>query len=286
MKLKHILLTCILVVILFSLTACSNNTYNSSDKEITTKENLKLNGTGEISLKEFIESPSIEDTAWVSQTFNTLKSRSGTNSKYARSTMMYNGKQFDVSYDDGQDSYVTTKVDDKEVYYTEQVLTISDDIAAKISFLSEPYSIGKDVPETLSIDKCYYSVTLTIPDVDKKSVKNSVDNAAFLYPYLQKYNCFSIKAIAETLGMNLTDKSMIKAIENNLEYSAQYTSEFGTIDAFYEYSKDSEGVTKSLTFVVKDETSSFWRAEIHETSHKNGYENLDINLFKRNKFSY
>ena len=100
---KTILLIFILIPMMFCLCGCGNKEVTETKGEVNVEENdseeLEMNGTGEIKLKEFIESPKVLSRQWEEVTINEVKTTYNVNENNESNTIhLTNGNELWISY--------------------------------------------------------------------------------------------------------------------------------------------------------------------------------------------
>ena len=263
------LTTLLLIVLLFSLTGCSNNEEakaSDSDEEEIISEDLQIDGTGKINLKELVESPKLALKPFAELTTKDLKSfyNADENDNYGTKTI--NGIEFDTYF--SNDGYTTTTKDGVSISTKNEHFNISNRSNFSISMYSKDILVDEEFPEELEVRTLEFSAIVQ-SDMTTEDMYNDIE---YLFPYIKENNCKSVEDFAIALGFEETDKSMLYAIKNNIEYYADYESDYGALSVAY--FPDGDMGTQTLSFSFEDETSWLKSIDISSSTSMNGDEEI------------
>ena len=283
---KRILLsTLLLIALLFTLTGCSNNettkSSNTDQKEDIISEELEIDGTGKINLKELIDSPKLANKTWHELNMSDVKTFFNVNENNEYNTKKINDQ--DISAYFSNDGKTTTTSDNgDEIETKNEYISIDNYSNSRVHMLSENVPYENEFPENLKILSYNFSTLLKDSSLTAEQQNEIFNKAEIFMPYITKHNCKTIEDFAKTLGFEETDKSMLFAIKNNIEYYADYESDYGKISIAYLPSKDMD--SKVLSFDFEDESSWLKNLEISFLTGMNDnieFEELQISFRKK-----
>ena len=261
---KTILLIFILIPMMFFLCGCGNKEVTETNSKVNVEENdseeLEMNGTGEIKLKEFIESPKVLSRQWEDVTINEVKTTYNVNENNESNTIdLTNGNELWISYS-GKDGYAEIEKDGvRTKVYTEDV-SIRDVMGVNLRLSSQDLIYDDPLPEKLNIGMLDFELQTNAPGMDDTVKKDLLDKSEMFYPYIKENNCNSLEAILNALGMKETDKTIYEAIENKVEYDATYNSEYGEVrvDVY------TDEQNANVEFIFEDENCEYDKVSITE----------------------
>lgn len=271
---KRIFLTSLLlIVLLFSFTGCSDNEttkVSDSDEEEIISEELQIDGTGKINLKELVESPKLALKPFSELTTKDLKSfyNADENDNYGTKTI--NGIEFDTHF--SNDGYTTTTKDGVSISTKNEYFTISNRSNFSISMFSKDILVDEEFPEELEVRTLEFSAILQSDMTTEEQLEDMYNDIEYLFPYIKENNCKSVEDFAIALGFEETDKSMLYAIKNNVEYYADYESDYGALSVAY--FPDGDMGAQTLSFSFEDETSWLKSIDISSSTGMNGDEEI------------
>lgn len=279
------LISLFLIVLLFSLTGCSNTettkVSDSNEEEIISEE-LQIDGTGKINLKELVESPKLALKPFSELTTKDLKSfyNVDENDNYGSKTI--NGIEFDAYY--SNDGYTTTTDDEsgESISLKDEYFNISNKYNSSISMNSKDVLLDEEFPEELEVKTLNFSTIVQSSTASEEQLTEMYNNSVYLFPYMKENNCKSVEDFAIALGFEETDKTMLYAIKNDIEYYADYESDYGTLSVAYLPDGDMDAQTLSFSF--EDETSWLKSIDISSYTGMNGNEEIEeLQVYFRKK---
>ena len=283
---KRILLSSLLLIaLLFTLTGCSNNettkSSNTDQKEDIISEELEIDGTGKINLKELIDSPKLANKTWRELNMSDVKTFFNVNENNEYNTKKINDQ--DISAYFSNDGKTTTTSDNgDEIETKNEYISIDNYSNSRVHMFSEDVPYENEFPENLKILSYNFSILLKDSSLTAEQQNEIFNKAEIFMPYITKHNCKTIEDFAKTLGFEETDKSMLFAIKNNIEYYADYESDYGKISVAYLPSEDMSA--KVLSFDFEDESSWLKNLEISFLTGMNDnieFEELQISFRKK-----
>lgn len=280
---KILKLSAILVIMLVTLTGCQKNepkkeTKNTNVDEVV-EEELTIDGTGEIKLKEFIESPKIANKSWLETTTDEIKLVYNVNVEKEHNTIKKNGEEFWVHFSEG--GYGTER-SGVLVEYTKQAVNVKDMYGCSIRTTCQPIIKGEPVPEKLTVESVGFDMVIAGTEADETTKSKVLESSENFMPFIKANNCDSLEDVLIALGMEETDKSLLKAIrEFDVEgqYHAEYTSDYGNVSVAY-YQDNSQ--MREVRFDFEDENCEFEYVIIGEMSDGSGTKELTIDISKKN----
>lgn len=265
---KRIFLTSILLItLLFGLTGCSNNEnegQSSKNNDDVAVEELELNGTGKINLKELINSPKLLNKVWYDVNMDEVKLYYGVNENDENNTKQIGENEFSAHF--SNDGRFSTTIDGVTIDTKNEYVSINNYYNSRISMFSEDVPYENEFPENLKLRT--FELSLTLPsDMTSEQLNETFDKSALFVPYLKEHNCRSLEDIMIALGFEETDKTMLEAMRNNVEYYAEYDSDYGKISAAYMPMGDMMlSDTSSHQFEINFEDETSWLKNISITS--------------------
>lgn len=277
---KRIFLNSILLItLLFVLTGCSNTeTLTVSNNDEIISEELELNGTGKISLKELVDSPKLATKTWYELNMNDIKTYYGVNADDQYNTKKVNSEEISAYF--SNDGMSSTTQDGVTIEVKNEYISLDNYNNSRISLFSVDVPYNNDFPENLNIKSLNFSLGLD-SSLTSEQLNETFNKSSLFIPYLKEHNCKNIEDIAIALGFEETDKSMLEAIRNNIEYYADYESDFGNVSIASLPSEDMD--SHQLTISFEDENCWLKSIDINYMVGMNGdtkFEELQVNYTK------
>lgn len=286
MKKKSLIIVAIIAIIsIISTVVLVSNSNNKKETNSGEKkdemETLTQSGTGEIKLKDFIESPKVVNKSWTEATINELKTIYNVNENKQHSTIPLAGNEELWIYFSGKnDGTTTTKTNGVEITTYDENVTVKDLFGTSIRVSSVDLKVDEIAPETLKTDSITYTMQTDAPDLTEERKQEIMDRTGYFYPFMENNKCYTLVDVLNALGMKETDKTIYEAIQKSTEYDAVYNSEFGKVNLTY-YPNDNTG---EIYLIFKDENAVYDSVQIVEGNEKTGegtYSQIEVRIYKK-----
>lgn len=274
---RKILVLLVLIPMLFILCGCSDEKVKnagSNDKtNVDKSEELTIDGTGEVKLKEFVESFKVMNKTWTEVSVAESKLYYKVNENDITSTIpLPDGGELWGSYS-GKENYVSIESNGVTVDLYNESVSVKDINGASIRIVSEDIDLNKAVPSDVRTDYISFNMVVKSPDFTEENKQQIINNSKRFSTFIGENKCDSLKAILKALGMEESDKTVFEAIEKGFEYNAEYKSDLGNVEMTYY----SDGMSKTLTFKFDDECDI---EEININEMDEEYREIQISIYK------
>ena len=251
---RKILVLLVLIPMLFILCGCSDEKVKTSDNKDNVKteesDELAIDGTGEVNFKEFVESFKIANKTWTEVSIDEAKAFYQVNENKETSTItLPNGDEIWGSYS-GKGVTATIEKDGEEVTVYNESVKVKELNGSNLWLTSEDIVLDGERPKDLKVDHMHFDMVCKTPDMTEENKQAVIEKSKLFSTFISENKCNSLESIIKALGMEETDKTLFKAIEEGLEYSAEYKSDYGNLDMSYY----TDGESKTLTFKFDDES--------------------------------
>lgn len=277
---KKIITILLAVMMLLALTACGSKTVDTpaGGKDNEKSMTLTQSGTGELKLKDFIESSKIVNKSWTEATINEVKTRYNVNYENKNTTLM--GGDEDIRFYGKDTRHITREIDGVEVVTYDETVSVRYLYGTEMQLTSYDVGIDEEMPSTTKIQSVSYIIVANAPDLTPEIKQIIMNRVGEDFSFIGKNECFTLVDILNTLGMQETDKTVYEAIEKGLEYEAYYNTEYGEVSLeYYEY-----GDTKTVEFVFMDDNAIYSYIDISEISQdvaEGTYSEIVIDIIKK-----
>ena len=275
---KRIFLSSILLItLLFVLTGCSNNDttsqFNDKNDEVAIEE-LELNGTGEINLKDFIESFKLANKSWTEVSIEEAKLYYKVNENNETSTIpLANGDEL-WGYYSGKENGTTTieEADGTSVTVYDEYISVKDLYGSSLSLRSEDIDVNKAAPAEVKVDHISFNILLDSPEMTEENKQEILEKSKIFSTIISENKCDSLETLLKAIGMETTDKTTLEAIEKELPYYAEYKSDLGNVE--FDYNPGDNYIQFSF-----DDDNEYNSISIQEISNE-GYKEIQIFIHK------
>lgn len=238
----------------------------------------EINGTGEISLQELMESPNFSGKKWNEVTMGELEAQYGVvpNGDTVYVDLIPGGERKGIHINEFE---MTSEVESREVSYKSQTFGISAGaygVRGSASFME-----GKNEERLLS---SFVYESMPLPDYDGTGLSPEAEAVMLAemdqyFPYLINHLCLSLEDVLVALGFEETDQSMLEALRAGEEYWADYTSEYGEVSCgihpgYDEYEGD---LVFDIYFEDDDAQYDYVSISWTETDNANGGFRIQLN---------